>query len=239
MSPDDQRGNPRAQILAGVRQALARAGAARDQASVDDRLARHGRNLMPARAALPAADRIALFRTMAREVSATVEDVADLDAVPAAVGRYLASHNLPAEVRAAPGLASVPWASQPTLNVAFGRAGGDDHAGVTGALAGIAETGTLMLASGANHPTTLNFLPDTHVVVLHADDVVAGYEDGWDRVRAAGAMPRTVNFVTGPSRTGDIEQKIQLGAHGPRRLHIVIVGAPGGDGTSHGSGGHD
>lgn len=231
--------SPRAQILAGVRQALARAGTARDQAAVDERLAHHRRNLTPARAALPVSARIELFRTMVREVSATVEDVADLDAVPAAVARYLASHNLPAELRAAPALVSVPWSNQPTLNVAFGRAGGDDHAGVTGALAGVAETGTLMLASGADHPTTLNFLPDTHVVVLRADDVVAGYEDGWDRVRAAGAMPRTVNFVTGPSRTGDIEQKIQLGAHGPRRLHIVIVGAPDAGGDSHGSGGHD
>jgi L-lactate dehydrogenase complex protein LldG len=47
-------------------------------------------------------------------------------------------------------------------------------------------------------------------------------------------MPRTVNFITGPSRTGDIKQRIQLGAHGPRRLHIVLVdersGGPSGDG---------
>jgi L-lactate dehydrogenase complex protein LldG len=56
-------------------------------------------------------------------------------------------------------------------------------------------------------------------------------EDAWAKLRQAhpGAtlsgesMPRTVNFITGPSRTGDIEQKILMGAHGPRRLHIVIV----------------
>jgi L-lactate dehydrogenase complex protein LldG len=92
--------------------------------------------------------------------------------------------------------------------------------------AAIAETGTLMLVSGPQTPTTLNFLPETHIVLVHADQVVATYEDGWDRLRTAEtskALPRTVNFITGPSRTADIEQHIELGAHGPRRLHIVVV----------------
>ena len=85
-----------------------------------------------------------------------------------------------------------------------------------------------MLTSGADTPSTLNFLPDTHVVVLKAEDVVGPYEDALDRVRARGnGMPRTINFVTGPSRTGDIEQQIQLGAHGPRRLHILLVEGDG------------
>ena len=105
-----------------------------------------------------------------------------------------------------------------------------------------------MLASGPGTPSTLNFLPDTHIVVLHAGQVVASYEDGWDllralcqddrrplagevdrptgrpeRANASPLLPRTVNLITGPSRTGDIEQRIQLGAHGPRRLHVVLV----------------
>ena len=80
-----------------------------------------------------------------------------------------------------------------------------------------------MLISGAETPTTLNFLPDTHIVVVRGEQVVAAYEDGWDRLRDRGAIPRTVNFITGPSRTGDIEQRIELGAHGPRRLHIILV----------------
>jgi L-lactate dehydrogenase complex protein LldG len=87
-----------------------------------------------------------------------------------------------------------------------------------------------MLLSGPTHPTTLNFLPEVHIVVLRAADVVGPYENAWARVRTArdnGAMPRTVNFVTGPSRTADIEQTIQLGAHGPRRLHIILVGDQG------------
>jgi len=81
----------------------------------------------------------------------------------------------------------------------------------------------LMLISGPQTPTTLNFLPDTHIVVVRSEQVVATYEDGWDRLRICDGLPRTVNFITGPSRTGDIEQRIELGAHGPRRLHIVLV----------------
>ena len=107
-----------------------------------------------------------------------------------------------------------------------GRAEPGDTVSLTPCLAAVAETGTLMLVSGAETPTTLNFLPDTHVVVVRAGQVVVSYEEGWDLIRSRGAMPRTVNLVTGPSRTGDIEQRIQLGAHGPRRLHVVLVDPP-------------
>jgi L-lactate dehydrogenase complex protein LldG len=125
----------------------------------------------------------------------------------------------------------VPWETRPLLRIRRGRAEPDDMVSLTPCFAAVAETGTLMLVSGAQTPTTLNFLPDTHIAVVRADQVVAAYEDGWDRLRAAGAvpgssargLPRVVNFITGPSRTGDIEQRIVLGAHGPRRLHIVLV----------------
>jgi L-lactate dehydrogenase complex protein LldG len=127
-----------------------------------------------------------------------------------------------------PKLDAIPWAARPMLELRRGRAEDSDAAGITGAFAAVAETGTLMLVSGADTPTRNNFLPDTHIVVLRASEVVASYEDGWDRLRAAGAMPRTVNFITGPSRTGDIEQRMVLGAHGPRRLHIVLIDDAGG-----------
>ena len=94
------------------------------------------------------------------------------------------------------------------------------------AVAGVAETGTLALASGADNPVTLGFLPDTHIVVLRADTIVGSYEAACALVRAAadGAMPRTLNLVTGASRTGDIGGKIVMGAHGPRRLAVVLLG---------------
>ena len=115
-----------------------------------------------------------------------------------------------------------------------GRAEAIDAVSLTPCFAAIAETGTLMLISGAVTPTTLNFLPDTHIVVVNANQVVATYEDGWDRLRTGGGMPRAINFITGPSRTGDIEQRIELGAHGPRRLHIILVDDPqkAGDGEN-------
>jgi L-lactate dehydrogenase complex protein LldG len=112
------------------------------------------------------------------------------------------------------------------LTLRKGRAEASDQVSITGAFAGIAETGTLVMASGPEHPVTLNLLPDTHVVVLREQDIVSGNEDVWERLRARygkDRMPRTVNTITGPSRTGDIEQTIELGAHGPRRMHIVVV----------------
>ena len=222
-------GSARAQILGGIRKAL---NSAEGSEEARRRLATHPRNLIPARAQLPHDRQVELFAAMAAEVSATVERLAGMADVPGAVADYLAGLNLPAEVRVAPDatLDPIPWDRRPTLTVTRGRARDTDGASVTGAFAGVAETGTLMLLSGAERPTTLNFLPDTHIVVLKRGQIVGTMEDAWDRLRIAGgegagggALPRTVNFITGPSRTGDIEMRIELGAHGPRRLHILLV----------------
>ena len=222
-------------ILGGIRRALKRGTLPEAEiAALGERVAAHRRNLIPARAAaLDNAGRIELFVAMAEEVQTTVARIASDDGVPDEVARYLAAENLPAELVMAPdpALDTMPWGARPLLTIRRGRAEPGDAVSLTPCLAAIAETGTLMLASGAETPTTLNFLPDTHIVVLRAGQVVASYEDGWDLVRAraggpGGAWPRTINLITGPSRTGDIEQRIQLGAHGPRRLHIVLVGAP-------------
>jgi L-lactate dehydrogenase complex protein LldG len=224
----------RDEIFARIRTALGRGPLPDDTAAaLEQRVAAHLRNLVPQRAtALDHAGRLALFVAMAEEVQATVARVAASAAVPDEVARYLSSENLPAELVMAPDpdLAQIPWANRPLLRIRHGRAEAGDAVSLTPCLAAVAETGTLMLVSGRETPTTLNFLPDTHVVLLRVDQVVASYEDGWDLVRArAGlegdpaALPRTINFITGPSRTGDIEQRIQLGAHGPRRLHIILV----------------
>src|SRR5258708_21629877 len=131
-----------------------------------------------------------------------------------------------ASMAPSPERAGFDWESQKMLLLRRGRGEGSDHVSLTGAFAGIAETGTLVMASGPDHPVTLNLLPDTHIVVLREADIVGGYEEVWTRLRARygkDRMPRTVNTITGPSRTGDIEQTIELGAHGPRRMHIVVV----------------
>jgi L-lactate dehydrogenase complex protein LldG len=217
----------RSQILGGIRAALKRE--ATDEQALARRLTDPQRNLIPARSALDAPGRVDLFQRMAALVQATMTRVAGPEEVPGAVAKYLADNNLPAELVMAPdpSLDAYPW-GQGLLTIRRGKAEDADAVSVTGAFAGIAETGTLMLVSGPTTPTTLNFLPDTHIVILRAGQIVGPYEDAWDRLRAQDrALPRTVNFITGPSRTGDIEQRIQLGAHGPRRLHIVLVeGAP-------------
>jgi L-lactate dehydrogenase complex protein LldG len=220
----------REDILGGIRRALGRGPVPVETAAeIDRRLASHHRNLVPARAAaLDPAARVDLFVAMAEEVQTTVTRVASAAEIPAEVARYLAAENLPAELIMAPdpALDAIPWDTRPLLHIRRGRAEAGDAVSLTPCLAAVAETGTLMLVSGEATPTTLNFLPDTHIIVVRAGQVVAGYEDGWDLLRRRGALPRTVNFITGPSRTGDIEQRIQLGAHGPRRLHIVLVDAP-------------
>jgi L-lactate dehydrogenase complex protein LldG len=214
-------------ILAGIRRGLGRGPVpAETAAELAERVAAHRRNLVPARAASPDhAGRVDLFVAMAEEVQTTVARVASLADVAGEVARYLAAENLPAELVMAPdpSLEAIPWDQRPLLQIRHGRAEPGDAVSLTPCLAAVAETGTLLLVSGPDSPTTLNFLPDTHIVVVHAGQVVASYEDGWDLVRRQNAWPRTVNLITGPSRTGDIEQRIQLGAHGPRRLHVVLV----------------
>ncbi len=221
----------RARILAGIRRSLGRDGLApADEAALRSRMASRSTNLVPARAVqLDRAARLALFAKMAEEADATVSRLAVPQAVPGAVAGYLSDQNLPARLVMAPDpeLDRIPWQYWPLLQIRRGRAEADDLISLTPCFAAIAETGTLMLRSGPHTPTTLNFLPDTHIVLVYADQIVATYEEGWVRLRqaanAAGGLPRTVNFVTGPSRTGDIEQRIVLGAHGPRRLHILLV----------------
>lgn len=220
----------RAAILAKMRAAMGRGrdDAAR-RAAVTDRLQRSPRGLIPARGQLDPAARIDLFCEMAEKVQASIARLPGAADIPAAVSDYLKSKNLPARVRtgADARLAELPWQGQPHLEVAQGPARADDMASVSHALGGVAETGTLMLTSGPDNPTTLNFVPEHHIVVLRASDIAGDYETLWDRVReihGKGIMPRTVNLVTGPSRSADIEQTLLLGAHGPRALHILVVG---------------
>jgi len=93
------------------------------------------------------------------------------------------------------------------------------------AVAGVAETGTVLHASGAANPSTLVCLPEAHGIVVTRDRIVGAAEQAW-RLMAGGGplnMPRAVHWITGPSRTADIEQTLLMGAHGPRRLHVLIA----------------
>ena len=214
-------------ILTGIRRGLKRGTLPADQITMlRGRLAQHPRHLIPARSRLPHPEQVDLFVRNVEKEFGTVTRVADLDAVPGAVTDYLAAQNLPPRVVMAPHpeLQTIPWSARPLLEIREGRAQGTDAVSIQHGFAGVAETGTLMLPSAPDRPVTLNILSDTEVVVLRESAVVGAYEEAWDKLREAmGGLPRNVMFVTGPSRSADIEQTLELGAHGPRRLHIVLV----------------
>lgn len=213
------------QVLTGIRAAL---GRGRSSAAAAERLAQHPRNLVPARTSgLDRRGLADLFERLAIEGQATVARVADLGGVPDAVAAYLAERNLAAELLAAsdPLLAGIDWRRRPLLRVATGAPTGAEAVGLAVAACAIAETGTVLLTSGPGLPASLNFLPETHLALLPVARIVPALEDAWDRLRQRfpGGLPRTVNLINGPSRTGDIEQKLQTGAHGPRRVHILMI----------------
>jgi L-lactate dehydrogenase complex protein LldG len=217
-------------ILAKVRKSLG--GGQNDAArlaAVEARLDKAPKGVIPERGQLDDKARRRLFVAMAERVSASVRQVKSHDDVPKAVAEYLRSRNLPAAIRvgADERLAQMPWGRQKALNVKHGASDGDDEAGVSHAFGAIAESGTLVLTSGGDNPTTINILPEHHIVVVDTKDVAGDMEAVLSKVRGKfgkGGMPRTLNFITGPSRSGDIEQKLLLGAHGPRALHIIMVG---------------
>lgn len=217
-------------ILGAIRKSLHVSGdGAPRRSAVRKRLERHPENAIPERARGGAEANLTLFKGMLKSQSATVAEVRGAEDLPDAVADYLRTSNLPAEFRSGTDdfLAMAPWQTVPSLTRLEGRGVASDAVGLSRAEVAAAETGTLFLTSGPDNPTTLNFLPDTHIAVVRKSDIVGSYEDAWRRVRhkyGAGVMPRTVNLISGPSRTADIEQVIVMGAHGPRRLHVIIVG---------------
>ena len=207
-------------VLARVRAALKRRGPDDDaRAAAHAYLAARRQGPRPA---LPG-DLVQAFLQRATDMASTVERVGVMDEVPMAVARYLAALDTPGGV-CWPVLATLPWAHA-GVSIASRPTVGHDLLGITGCFCAIAETGTLVFVTGVETPTATFLLPETHVAIVRAAQIVPAMEDAFARIRSeCGDWPRAVNFVSGPSRTGDIEQTIVLGAHGPRRLHIVLVG---------------
>lgn len=181
---------------------------------------------IPARARGDHATLVDRFMEMSREASVGISQVKNRSDIPAAISVFLVAEKLTSEIRLSPDgrITSLPWESIPELALSAGPARSDDMVSVTPAFAGIAETGTLMVHSGPDTPNTLHFLPETHIVLLQAGAIVGGYEDAWTRLRARfDPLPRSVTLITGPSRSSDIERKVQIGVHGPRRVHVVLI----------------
>jgi len=174
--------------------------------------------------------RVRQFSELAQAEAATVQQVGNLSAVPTAVRDYLTAQQLALRIVVASGgiVVNVPWRRVADLEVSAGPLAADGDTAITGCYGGIAEAGALVVMSGADHPAELVFLPRTHIVILRADDIVEDFEQLWSRLRAdygAEHLPRTMNWIVGPSRTADLGVPSKLGAHGPARVHILIVDA--------------
>jgi L-lactate dehydrogenase complex protein LldG len=186
------------------------------------------RSLSPGRVSLSGSELQQEFIRMTTGEATTVDRVKHTEAAPEAVMAFLQTHDLPHAVVVAPDKAvrELSWETY-GIRIRSGRARDNDLTSVTPAFAGIAETGCLMLISGPDHPYTLNFLPENQIVILGSDRIVPTPEDAFDMLRrdfGSGNLPRTVLMAAGPSRSADIGYSLQFGAHGPRRLHCILVG---------------
>jgi L-lactate dehydrogenase complex protein LldG len=229
MGAIDDNGVSREAVLAKVRAALGKTGdRAQAMAAARAYLAEHAQGPRPA---MPA-DLVDRFLRRATDMESTVERIATIAQLPQAVARYVDALDLDPSLAEQKSHRGVCWPefggldwSDAGLAIEARPTHGKDRLGITGSFCAVAETGTLVITSGAATPTASMLLPDTHVAVVRAERIVAGMEEAFALVRAElGAMPRAVNFVSGPSRTGDIEQTIVVGAHGPFRVHIIVVG---------------
>ena len=211
--------NAREKILGKIRNAQAMAGTGLHTETTSSYLAQHPRGPLP-----PLPDNLlARFKECAIKLSSDVLEANDKMEVPALLARYLNERKLPISGVCWPMLAALPW-STAGLEIQPRPAKNEDLVGVTGAFCAIAETGTLMMLSGEATPATTSLLPETHVAVLDPRRIVATMEDAWDLMRKEyNQPPRAVNFISGPSRTADIEQTVTLGAHGPYRVLIILV----------------
>jgi len=168
-------------------------------------------------------DPVARFRERALGLASTVDEVETLDAVPTAVARYLKAGALPLTAVCWAEFAALDWRAA-GVEIAVREARESDWVGITGAFCAIAETGTLMTMSGRDTPAAVSLLPETHIAVVRKSRIVRGMEEAWQLARSElGKLPRAVTFISGPSRTADIEQTVTLGAHGPYRVHIILA----------------
>jgi L-lactate dehydrogenase complex protein LldG len=191
-----------------------------DQPSeVSDRLRARTRSTLPA---VPGNLTDSLIAKM-ESVSMSVVRLQSVQDCIAAVEWYLETLRIDGSVAqtvtVSPELSKLPWPS----TYASGKASGLESVGITACVAAVAETGSIVTNSGPASPATLNFLPETHIIIVYESQVVKYVDDVFALLRSKDVLPRAVNFVTGPSRTADIEQTLEIGAHGPKRMHVLLV----------------
>lgn len=220
----------RASILQRIRARQGRQpdSIAQEQAEIDTYIALHPSGPRPS----TPVDLKHHFRAMAERMASTVDEVPTANDAPSAVARYLAAQTLQPRAVIWPELAHLDWRGAGIATEARAplrdETNGADLVGITGCYCALAETGTLVLLSGPQTIASTHLLPETHVAIVGASRIVAGMEDAFALMRAERGgtdqmMPRAISMVSGPSRTGDIEQTIVIGAHGPYRVHIIVT----------------
>jgi L-lactate dehydrogenase complex protein LldG len=165
------------------------------------------------------------FKERCIAMMSTVGEARSRAEIPQAVAIYLKEKNLPNRGVCWPEFADLDWAGA-GLAIEARASHGDDILGITGAFCALAENGTLMLLSGEHTHATTSLLPENHIAIVPVSRIVRSMEDGWDLLRRdQGTLPRQVNFVSGPSRTADIEMTLVLGVHGPFTVHVILLEA--------------
>ncbi|HEY8698262.1 MAG TPA: LUD domain-containing protein [Rhizomicrobium sp.] len=164
----------------------------------------------------------AAFIARASLANAEVRILQSEDDIPQAIAELLRSKNLPAVLHVPASAKALPWQSAPGLTIETAAPGADDAALATAPF-GIAETGTLAYPAAAHAPASWHFRAGLEIAILRAGNIVPHMETAIARLKTSGDLPHTINFVTGPSRTGDIEQTLELGAHGPKALAIFVI----------------
>lgn len=170
-------------------------------------------------------DAVTRFSAHATRAAAEVRRLSSMREVPAAIADVLRGRNMEALVHlpdVSPLLAELPWDTAPGLSRANTPPGLDDAA-VSLAPFGIAETGTLAFVSKTDAPASWHFRPGLEIAIIRTNSILPDFEAVLARVKADGRWPSTINLVTGPSRTGDIEQTLELGAHGPKAIVVLVV----------------
>lgn len=216
-------------FLARIRSAVDAAnGTTHRQAdAVAERIAHPPKHPLPACAKIPAAEHEAQFIRMLEARGALVRSCPDVGALPATIEPLLDEQAGPLLLGDDPRLTTLSWTRETQLWNPIHKPD-DGTAALTHAISAVAETGTLVFASGTASPATLAFLPETHVVALSRDTIVGSFEDAFSSLTAGfpQRLPRAVNLVSGPSRTSDIGGYLVKGAHGPRRLVVIVYGPP-------------
>ena len=164
-----------------------------------------------------------IFISKLKQVGATVSTISDKNKLVEELHRYVAENQVKSNITISKdeNLEGYNWQD---IEVTTNYDPQSLSVSVTHASMGIEETGTLVMLSSPSSPTGMNFLPDHHLVVLGSGAIVKTMEDVWLSLRGVSdELPRTVNLITGPSRTADIEHEIHIGAHGPKYLHVIIV----------------